>query len=125
MTIRLLILVAASVSLSAAAQILMKLGMSRPEVRAALNGSAHAIVAVVSAMATLPVALGLAAYAGSAVIWLFVLSRLDVSVAYPFVGLGFALVTFFGVLLFDEPLTVTRVMGTALVIAGVVLLGRP
>jgi multidrug transporter EmrE-like cation transporter len=64
---------------------------------------------------------GLFLYGLSAAIWLFVLARLDVSVAYPFVALGFLLTMVLGCLLFGEPLTARKLIGTMLVMFGVYL----
>jgi multidrug transporter EmrE-like cation transporter len=60
----------------------------------------------------------------SAGVWLFVLARVDVSLAYPFVGLGFILTMLLGWLIRGEILSVNRVAGTALIVMGVVLLAR-
>ncbi len=64
---------------------------------------------------------GLFLYGLSAVVWLFVLARLDVSVAYPFVALGFLVTMALGCLLFGEAFTVRKVLGTLIVMLGVYL----
>lgn len=52
-----------------------------------------------------------------------VLKRIDVSVAYAvWSGLGMALVAALGVLAFGEPLTAVKVLGLALIMAGVAVL---
>jgi len=48
------------------------------------------------------------------------LSRLDLSVAYPFMSLSFVLVLVFSVLLFSESLTPGKVIGVVLICAGVI-----
>jgi multidrug transporter EmrE-like cation transporter len=53
------------------------------------------------------------------VVWLFVLARVDVSVAYAFVALGFFLTMTLGVLLLGEALTLAKVAGILLVVFGV------
>jgi multidrug transporter EmrE-like cation transporter len=112
-----LALVVASVGCSAFAQIALKHGMAAAPVQAAL-GSGIAPVAL--AVAASPgVLLGLLAYGLSALLWLFVLARLDVSVAYAFVALGFLLVMAFGALVFQEPLTARKLIGTALIAGGI------
>jgi multidrug transporter EmrE-like cation transporter len=55
------------------------------------------------------------------VVWLFVLARLDVSIAYPFVSLGFIVTMSLGCLLFGEPFTVRKMIGTIVVMLGVYL----
>jgi multidrug transporter EmrE-like cation transporter len=53
-----------------------------------------------------------------------VLARTELSQAYPFVGLGIVLTSLFGYLLFNDTLSPTRLMGTAVVMAGVILVAR-
>ncbi len=67
---------------------------------------------------------GLMLYALGAVLWLGVLARIDVSIAYPFVGLGFILAALCGVFLLGEAFSVIRFVGTCLVVLGLVLVPR-
>ncbi len=62
------------------------------------------------------VAAGIAALA-----WIAALTRFELSQAYPFVGLTFVTTLIGSALLFDEPLTVLKVLGTLIVVAGVVI----
>jgi multidrug transporter EmrE-like cation transporter len=64
---------------------------------------------------------GLFAYVASAGVWLYVLSQLEVSKAYPFVGLGFVLTMLFAYLFLNEPITALKLTGTLLIVSGVVL----
>lgn len=116
------ILIFSSVLISALAQIALKQGMSSSTVSAALGqGTASTITAI----ATNPYVIGgLSLYALGAVLWLFVLSRVDVSVAYPFVAFGFIVTMALAIVLLGEPLQPLRVAGTLLVVAGAVLITR-
>ncbi|MSP68551.1 MAG: hypothetical protein EXQ96_10810, partial [Alphaproteobacteria bacterium] len=67
---------------------------------------------------------GLALYGFAAGFWLFVLARIDVSVAYPFVGIGFLLTMAFGALFLGESINATRLVGTLLVAGGVYLVAQ-
>jgi multidrug transporter EmrE-like cation transporter len=67
---------------------------------------------------------GLACYALSVVIWITVLSRAEVSFAYPFLGIGFVLVAFASALLLGEAISTQRIAGTALIALGVAVLAR-
>jgi multidrug transporter EmrE-like cation transporter len=109
-----------SVALSAGAQIVLKLGMSSPAVQAALNGGTR-MEALASIASSWGVVVGLAMYGLGAMVWLLVLARIDVSKAYPFVGLGFLMTMALGYFLLAEPVTATRLLGTVLVAAGVYL----
>jgi multidrug transporter EmrE-like cation transporter len=113
-------LVLFSVGCSALAQISLKHGMAQPSVQIALtNGGLQPILYAVVAN---PFVLGgLFVYGLSAVVWLFVLARIDVSVAYPFVSLGFVVTMVLGCLLFGEAFTIRKILGTLVVMAGVYL----
>jgi len=63
-------------------------------------------------------------YALSAAAWIVVLSKLDLSLAYPFVGLGFVVTFLIGVLLLGEPASAGRLAGTLLIAGGAVLVAR-
>jgi drug/metabolite transporter (DMT)-like permease len=119
----LLLLIIASVCCSAVAQLLLKLGMSQPSVAQAIGGGA--IAAIAGSVATNVWVLGgLSLYFFGAVVWLFVLARLDLSVAYPFVGLGFIVTMLLGKLVMGDVISATRLAGTLLVAGGVVLIAR-
>lgn len=66
----------------------------------------------------------LAAALVAAVIWMAVLTKLDLSHAYPFLSTIFVLVPLTSVLLFNEPMTALKVAGMALIVAGIVIGGQ-
>jgi multidrug transporter EmrE-like cation transporter len=67
---------------------------------------------------------GLSLYGLGAVIWLFALARVDLSFAYPFVGLGFVLTMVLSYYLLGEPVATLRVVGTLMIAVGCVLVAR-
>ena len=67
--------------------------------------------------------LGLTLFGVSAVFWLVVLSRVDLSVAYPFVGLSYIVVVLFSRLFLHEQVTALRWLGVVVVAAGIALIG--
>ncbi|MFC7739068.1 EamA family transporter [Roseomonas sp. GCM10028921] len=67
---------------------------------------------------------GLALYGLGTLLWLSALSRVEVSQAYPFVALGFALTAIFGRLIFDDALGPMRLFGILIVIVGVYVIAR-
>lgn len=103
------------VLLSSAAQLAMKRGMGAP-----VGGDVGATY--LHALSSPMVWLGLVLYGASAVLWLWVLSRLDVSLAYPLVSLGFVVTMALGVLWLGEPFSWLRVAGCTLIVVGVSLL---
>jgi drug/metabolite transporter (DMT)-like permease len=117
---QLLALIFASVGLSAVAQMFLKMGVTA--VRAAEAGG---VTSTLLAYAGSPfVVLGLGLYGIGAILWLFVLARLPLTAAYPFVGLGFIATMAIGVLALNEAVTPGRIAGTLLIAAGCVLVAR-
>ncbi|HWT96268.1 MAG TPA: hypothetical protein VN229_01590 [Terriglobales bacterium] len=116
----LIVLILASVSTNALAQLLLRW--------AARQGLAPAggwtVVVFVELLFRPGIIGGLACYALSVVIWVTVLSRAEVSFAYPFLGVGFVLVTFASALLLGETVSIQRIAGTALIALGVAVLAR-
>lgn len=61
----------------------------------------------------------LAAAFGAALCWMLAMVKLDLSHAYPFVSLSFVFVLFLSAALFGEPLSLAKVTGIVLIVAGV------
>lgn len=115
-------LILISVLLSVTAQILLKHGMSSSGIQEALGSD---IVSAGSAIFTnISVLGGLTAYVLSAGFWLLVLSKVEVSKAYPFVGLGFIGTMLFAYFFLNEPLTLLKVLGTLFALTGVILISQ-
>lgn len=53
--------------------------------------------------------------------WMAAMTRLPLSHAYPFMSLSFVLVVILGGVLFSEPITVHKLVGLGLIVAGVVV----
>lgn len=60
----------------------------------------------------------------AALCWMAAMTRLELSKAYPFVGVSFALILVLSAVFFDERLNAYKVAGVALIIAGLVLGSR-
>ena len=65
---------------------------------------------------------GIFSYALSLILWMIVLSKVNVSLAYPFSSIGFIITTFLAYLIFKEPLTVQKILGISIICLGVVIL---
>jgi multidrug transporter EmrE-like cation transporter len=114
-----LLMILASVMLSVAAQLSLKAGMGRlifPETWISIETAGLVLNRFVI--------LGLFCYGMSMVFWLYVLTKVEVSRAYPFVGLGFVGTMLFAHFLLHEPITIQKLIGTMLVVSGVILLAR-
>jgi len=118
MNMNLLGLILGSVGMSAVAQLFLKLGMSSEPVQQAMGQDSilHAVWIVTTNWHVLA---GLGLYAFGALIWLLVLARVDLSFAYPFVGLGFIVTMALGWWVLDEPVGFARLVGALLVASGV------
>lgn len=117
MKIWLLVLITASVSLSAVAQTMFKFGVERTRFSNDMTVFSKAF----SMLSSPYVLCGLGMYGIGTVMWLFALRSLDLSVAYPFVALSFVFVAVLSVVFLGETLTSTRILGTFLIITGLVV----
>lgn len=123
MTMRVLLFIFGAVSLSAVAQLVLKSGMSSNTVQNSLN-SLPWLYTLYLLLSSWKIILGMVIYSASMGLWLIVLANVDVSQAYPFVGLGFLLTAAFGYLLLGESFGMQRVMGTILVSIGIYLIAK-
>jgi multidrug transporter EmrE-like cation transporter len=111
-----------SIMLSVMAQFALKAGMSSLDVKAVM-AQPWTWRAPLTVLTNASVLGGFLLYGLGAVVWLGVLSRWDVSKAYPLVGLGFVFTIAIG-LLVGEQVSLLRVGGVALICAGVWLVAR-
>lgn len=68
--------------------------------------------------------LGLVCYGVSVVVWILALSRVDVSIAYPMLSIGYVVNALAAWALFGETLTAMRLAGIGIIIVGVFVLAR-
>lgn len=117
-----LLFILTSVFISAGAQILLKIGMNkvRADQLAEAGGAGAGLLPILVSPHVIG---GLFAYGIGALVWLKALERVDVSQAYPFVALGFIATMALGIFVLHEPVHTTRLIGGALILAGVVLVG--
>jgi drug/metabolite transporter (DMT)-like permease len=107
---------------SAMGQLLLKKGMnSMGPVTLSLNQ----LPSVLWQMATNPnVFFGLAIYLVGTIFWLAALSRVELSFAYPFASFNYVIMLVASWMMFDEKITVSRLLGTFVIGIGVVLISR-
>ena len=116
-------LVLVGVLLNAGAQLLIKAGTNAlGTLVASGNNALQSVFRIVFQPYILG---GLLTYVVSVAIWIVVLSRVPVSVAYPMLSIGYVVNAFLGYLLFKESLTAPKLIGIAIIIVGVVLIARP
>lgn len=67
---------------------------------------------------------GLSAAFAASLCWMLAMTRLELNYAYPFVSLSFVLIVIAGSVFFNESITTWKIMGTVLIIAGVIVASR-
>ena len=67
---------------------------------------------------------GLACYVVSVVVWVMALSRVEVSIAYPMLSVGYVINALLAMWLFGEAVSVQRWIGIAVILVGVTLVAR-
>ena len=83
------------------------------------------ILITIAKMFLLPnVIMGLAFYGISTVFWLVALSKIELSVAYPMLSIGYILLMILSYFLLNEAITIQKVIGTLLVVVGITLISR-
>ena len=115
-------LVMLGVLLNAAAQLLLKAGTNAVGEFAFNAGN---IIPVGWRLATEPHILGgLACYVVSVVVWIMALSRVEVSIAYPMLSVGYVVNAIAAWYLFGEAVTPARLVGIGVIILGVFIVAR-
>lgn len=121
MSLILFVLVIASVTFNAMAQVLLRKAM----LTAAPLPSLDAPVQLALHLAgNLYLWGGLVCFAGSILVWLGVLSRIPVSVAYPMASLGYIVAAVGGAVFLGEVITLWRALGLLLICAGVFVVAQ-
>lgn len=103
-------------------QILLKKGMS--QIQLTKLTAASVISAIPAVVLNIFVVTGLAMMCISMASHLLVLSKVDISYAYPFLGLSFVLVTAWGGFVLSEPLNSYKLIGVFLIVSGVALVAK-
>ncbi|SCK21601.1 Multidrug transporter EmrE [Variovorax sp. HW608] len=112
------------VLLNAAAQLLLKAGAnSVGEIN--MSAGANALWRTAMGLAMHPGILGgLACYGISVVVWIVALSRVEVSIAYPMLSIGYVVNALLAWWLFGESVGLQRWLGIGVIIVGVILVAR-
>lgn len=115
-------LIILGVLLNATAQILLKAGMT--QIGHFEFSMANAVPIGFKVIGNTPIIGGLTLYVLSVGVWLLVLSRVQVSFAYPMLSIGYIVNALAAYYLFGEPLTSMRMLGIFVIIAGVYLVAQ-
>jgi multidrug transporter EmrE-like cation transporter len=114
------LIMAVSIGLAVAGQLLMKKGM-----RAFGTFPVSQLLTRVIPMFLNPwVFIGFVCFGLSSIFWLVVLSRLPLSLVYPMVSVAYVVVALLSMVFFRENVTLVRWSGIAVIILGVILISR-
>lgn len=110
------------ICLNAVAQLLLKAGTNAV---GAIHLTADNWFGTAIKLATqLPIIAGLSCYVISVVVWIIGLSRVDVTIAYPLLSLGYIINAIGAWYFLGEMVSVQRILAIGVIIVGVILLTR-
>jgi multidrug transporter EmrE-like cation transporter len=115
-------LILVGVLLNAAAQLLLKAGTNA--VGSFEFAAANALPVGLKLALEPHILGGIACYAISVVVWILALSRVEVSIAYPMLSIGYVVNAIAAYYLFGEAVTATRLVGIGIIILGVFIVAR-
>ena len=122
MTLSTFAFILTGVLLNAAAQLLLKAGVNA--IGAITLDRGTLLLTALRVLTQWPVLAGLTLYVVSVGVWIVGLSRVDVSIAYPMLSLGYVVNALAAWWLFGELIGPLRVAGILLILAGVFLIAR-
>ncbi|AQV98074.1 4-amino-4-deoxy-L-arabinose transferase [Cupriavidus necator] len=122
MTLSTFAFILTGVLLNAAAQLLLKAGVNTIGAITLERGTL--LLTALRVLTQWPVLAGLTLYVVSVGVWIVGLSRVDVSIAYPMLSLGYVVNALAAWWLFGEMIGPLRVAGILLILAGVFLIAR-
>ena len=115
-------LILAGVLLNAFAQLLLKAGVRQiGQFDFVLANSWPVLLRVAG---NLPIIGGLACYVVSVAVWILALSRVEVSIAYPMLSIGYVINAALAWWLFGEAVGMQRLAGIGIIVIGVIIVAR-
>ncbi|WP_368487626.1 SMR family transporter [Clostridium sp. BJN0013] len=114
-------LILMSVFLGAMGQVLVKYGAANLELSFTIK---YLIPSIFNILKNMPVMLGIISYGLSFLLWIKILSKVELSYAYPMVSLGYVITMLFSYFVFKENISFVRILGVVFIIFGVILISR-
>lgn len=115
-------LVAASIILTVTSQLLFKYGVN--SLGPIEFSFAHAINLFSKIFRNIPIFIGMVTFGLSFIIWIFALSKLKLSIAYPLTSINFILIGILSAVILHEPISAYQIGGIVFIAAGILLLFR-
>lgn len=117
-----ILIILLSILMSSTAHIFLKKGMMT---HALSTAKSDGIIGLVWTVGTNPWVMGgMFLHVSALVVWLWALSKVDISFAYPFLALGYVLVSAIAWFWLGEELSVMKVLGMGIIIIGILVLAR-
>jgi drug/metabolite transporter (DMT)-like permease len=118
-----ILLILLSITIAVGGQILLKIGMNKigPIDIGSASSLGHLFTGIIKSPTVL---VGLFLYVISAALWLIIISSVDLSFAYPFIGLTYVLVLVVSKFVLKEDVNPIRWIGTAIITIGVIVISR-
>ena len=114
------LIIVIGVSLNAAGQLFLKSGAN---IIGPITADSSLETTLIASLNT-HIILGLLCYVLSVLAWIVALTRVDVSIAYPMLSLGYVIVTIAAWFLFNEPISTIKILALSIIIFGIVLLSN-
>ena len=111
-----------AISFSVTGELLLKHGMNNVG-SLDLTGW-HAVPQLIRTFTNLYVLIGFVLIFGGSIFWLSVLSKAQLSWAYPMLSMSYIIVVFLSALFFNEAVTAWRIAGVLTIVAGVFMVYR-
>lgn len=109
-----------SVAMGATGQFMFRLGM-RSYGQVSAGGAFRELFSIVL---TPTIFIGFILFGMSSIIWLSVISKSELSSAYPMVSLGYILTLILSKLFLNEQIGIFKILGTVLIVCGVAFISR-
>jgi drug/metabolite transporter (DMT)-like permease len=119
-----LVVIILTVFMSASAQVFLKIGALKIPSERFTGVNSETALAMLSVIFSKYIFTGMLIYVFSAAMWIWVLTKVDLSLAYPFISLSFIITFGFGVTLFQEPISTMKLLGTAIIMVGCVIIAK-
>ncbi|WP_019424796.1 EamA family transporter [Paenibacillus sp. OSY-SE] len=105
-----------NITMLVAGQVLFKMGLDR------MGGVT--LVTSWKALFIPHILVGLVLYALATLVWFVVLSRMSLSTAYPISSLAYVFGMIVALIVFNEPVSITKWIGAGIIIFGVILISK-
>ena len=117
-----LLLIFTSIFMGAVGQLLLKTGMSKIGY---ITGKYSDIIQnVLKSFASPYILVGILSYVLSMLLWLIILSRVDLSFAYPMVSVGYVFVIVMSYFILHENISLLRLIGAITICIGILFIAK-